>query len=334
MSGPDPEEVSSTDRLPTFADVLAAARRLSGIARETPLFEDARLNRELGGRVLLKAEPLQHTGSFKFRGAYNALSVLHPRAVAAFSSGNHAQGVARAAWMLEIPCTIVMPADAPTIKKRLTESWGAELLFYDREREDREAIAARIAEQRGATLIRPYDDPLIIAGQGTVGLEMVRQAFDLGIEPDLVLAPCGGGGLIAGCALALRHCFPKVDVCSVEPEGYDDTRRSLESGEPVANAGSPESFCDALLAPRPGRLTFAINRRLLRGGFAVSDAEVAEAMRLLFERFKIVVEPGGAVAMAALLAGRADLGGRCAMVVLSGGNVEPGIYARVLAGES
>ncbi len=325
-----PAESEGGEPLPGFADVLAAARRLQGIARVTPLLEHERLNERVGGRLLIKAEPLQHTGSFKFRGAYNALAARRPQAVVAFSSGNHAQGVARAASLLGLSAVIVMPGDAPAIKRTATEAWGAEVVPYDRYHEVREEIGARLAAERGATLIRPYDDPFVVAGQGTVGLEIVRQSLAMGVEPEAALFPCGGGGLVSGSALALTHCFPGISVHSVEPEGFDDTARSLRAGERCTNPPGGESFCDALLAPTPGALTFALNRRLLESGLAVSDAEVAAAMRAAFETLKIVVEPGGAVALAAALSGRIECRGRVTVVVLSGGNVDHALFAAVL----
>jgi len=315
-----------------FADVAAAADRLRGIAVETPLLESDALNALAGGRLLVKAEPLQRTGSFKFRGAYNALATLRPPAVVAYSSGNHAQGVALAARLLGIPATIVMPADAPKIKLEGTRALGAEVVTYERDREDREAIGAAIAERTGAVLIRPYDDPLIMAGQGTVGLELAEQAARRGCRLDAALVCCGGGGLIAGCATALRHLVPEMAVHAVEPAAYDDTARSLTAGRREANRPGARSFCDALLAPMPGELTFAVNRRLLAGGLTVSDAEVAHAMRLAFRHLKVVVEPGGAVALAAALAGRVETRGRTIGIVLSGGNVDPALFVDVLAG--
>jgi threonine dehydratase len=323
----------SSPELPVrFADVAAAADRLRGVAVETPLLESDALDALVGGRLLVKAEPLQRTGSFKFRGAYNAISTLHPPAVVAFSSGNHAQGVALAARLLGVPATIVMPADAPRTKLEGTRALGAEVVTYDRLREDREAIGREIATRTGAVLVRPYDDPLIIAGQGTAGLELAEQAARRGARPDAVLVCCGGGGLIAGCALALTHQLPGVAVHAVEPQGFDDTARSLACGSRVANQAGAKSFCDALLAPMPGELTFTINRALLAGGLAVSDAEVAEAMRLAFRHLKLVLEPGGAVALAAALSGRLEVRGRTIGIVASGGNVDPELYASVLEG--
>jgi threonine dehydratase len=324
--------MAAADRLPTFADVEAAAVRLRGIAVRTPLLESKALNEWAGGQVLLKAECLQRTGSFKFRGAYNTISQIDADAVVAYSSGNHAQGVAAAAKLLGKRATIVMPADAPAIKLENTRSYGAEVRLYDRARESREAIGAEIATRTGAALIRPYDDPRIIAGQGTVGLEIAEQARDHGAVPDLALVPCGGGGLIAGCALALTAAFPEIAVHPVEPDGLDDTRRSLEAGEPVPNAPGATSICDALLLPTPGELTFAINRRLLAGGLTVSDDEVRSAIAFAFRHLKLVVEPGGAVALAAVLSGKLPLERRTAVVVLSGGNVDPTLFAAAITG--
>jgi threonine dehydratase len=322
------------EQLPTFADVQAAASRLHGVARRTPLLESEALNALAGGRILLKAEPLQHTGSFKFRGAYNAIAQIAAPAVVAYSSGNHAQGVAAAARLLGKAATIVMPADAPAIKVENTRAYDAEVRLYDRQRESREAIGAEIAARTGAALIRPYDDPRIIAGQGTAGLELAEQARERGAAPDRALVPCGGGGLIAGCALALTHAFPGIAIHAVEPDGLDDTRRSLEAGERVANARGASSICDALLLPIPGELTFALNRQLLAGGLTVRDDEVRSAMAFSFRHLKLVLEPGGAVALAAVLSGKLSLDGRTAAVVLSGGNVDPALFAVAITGRS
>ncbi|MEK0085256.1 threonine ammonia-lyase [Benzoatithermus flavus] len=324
--------MSEPSSLPVaFGDVLAAADRLRGVAVETPLLESDALNAMVGGRLLLKAEPLQRTGSFKFRGAYNAISVLRPPAVVAYSSGNHAQGVALAARLLGIPATIVMPDDAPRMKLEGTRALGAEVVTYDRWRESREAIGEAIAARTGAVLIRPYDDPLVIAGQGTLGLEMAEQAARRGAKLDAALVCSSGGGLVAGCAVALIHCLPGIAVYCVEPAGFDDHARSLAAGTRLANEPGAASFCDALLAPTPGEVTFPINRRLLQGGLVVTDAEVAEAIRLAFRHLKLVVEPGGAVALAAALSGKLDTQGRTIGVVLSGGNVDAALFARILA---
>ena len=316
--------------LPQLADVEAAAERLRGVVRRTPLLEADALNERVGGRLLCKAECLQRTGSFKLRGAYNTIRQLDGQPVVAFSSGNHAQGVAAAAKLQGVPATIVMPADAPAIKIASTRALGAEIRLYDREREVREKIGAEIAERTGAALVKPYDDARIIAGQGTVGLEAAEQLREMGTAMDAALLPCGGGGLIAGCSIALAAAFPEVAIYAVEPQGFDDTARSLAAGERVANAPGARSFCDALLAPMPGELTFQLHRRHLASGLAVSDAEVARAMALAFSHLKVVVEPGGAVALAAVLSGRFDARGRTVLVVLSGGNVDPGLFAEVL----
>jgi len=316
--------------LPGLTDVEAAAERVRGVVRETPLLESDALNALVGGRLLCKAECLQRTGSFKLRGAYNTISQLEGQPVVAFSSGNHAQGVAAAAKLLGVPATIVMPADAPAIKIANTRALGANIRLYDREREVREEIGAEIAERTGAALVKPYDDPRIIAGQGTAGLEAAQQLRAEGTAVDAALLPCGGGGLIAGCSIALAAAFPEAAILAVEPEGFDDTARSLAAGERLANAPGAKSFCDALLAPMPGELTFALHLRHLAGGLAVSDAEVARAMALAFSHLKVVVEPGGATALAAVLSGRFDARGRTVLVMLSGGNVDPALFAEVL----
>ena len=326
---------SNPTELPTYADVEDAARQLRGLAVRTPLLESPLLNEVLGGRLLVKPEPLQRTGSFKFRGAYNRISRLsddeRQRGVVAYSSGNHAQGVAAAAKMVETPATIVMPRDAPVIKIENTRAWGAEVVLYDRSSESRERVGRQIAEERGLTLVPPFDHPLIIAGQGTVGLELAEQAEEVGAELDAVLSPCGGGGLISGCSLALRERCPNADIFSVEPEGFDDTARSLASGSRERVLVNAESFCDALLAPTPGELTFAINRELLSGGLAVSDDEVARAMRIALLYFKLVAEPGGATALAAALTGKYDCTGKTVAVIVSGGNVDPEVFGSALA---
>jgi threonine dehydratase len=331
----------SMGKAPVFADIEAAAARLAGWAVETPLLNSPALDRKLAGRILLKAETLQRSGSFKFRGAFNRISQI-PEAergagVVAYSSGNHAQGVAAAASLLGVPATIVMPKDAPAIKIANTRGFGAEVVLYDRFTENREALGAALAAERGATLVRPYDDPGVIAGQGTCGLEIAGQAAARGFEIDALLVCCGGGGLTAGCALALAELSPKTRVYTVEPDDFDDTRRSLvqvaAGGARVVNDPAARSFCDALLAPTPGELTFPINRRLVAGGFAVSDDEVRAAMGYAFRTLKLVIEPGGAVALAALLAGRLETRGKTVALTLSGGNVDPEIYREMLAAE-
>jgi threonine dehydratase len=321
--------------LPGFAEVEAAAGRLAGQAVVTPLLESPALNERIGGRVLLKAETLQRTGSFKFRGAYNRISQIpedeRPAGVVAYSSGNHAQGVAAAAALLGVPATIVMPADAPAIKLDNTRAYGAEVVLCDGGPLAREEIAEDICRRQGATLVRPYDDPGIIAGQGTCGLEIARQAADLGATLDALVTCCGGGGLTAGCALAVKELSPATEIYTAEPEGFEDTARSLARGERVSNDPAARSFCDALLAPTPGELTFAVNKRLVTSGLAVSDTEAAAAMVYAFHKLKLVVEPGGAVALAAVLSGRLEGRGKTLALILSGGNVDPETFRKVLA---
>ena len=320
--------------LPTVGDVRAAADRIEGVAYRTPLIGNADINQTLGGRVLLKLETMQRTGSFKFRGAYNRLSKFSAqergRGVVTFSSGNHAQGVSAAAKLLGIRAVIVMPADAPAIKIERTRRNGAEIVFYDRQRQDRLAIATDVADETGGVLIPPYDDGDIIAGQGTAGLEIVAQARAPGTSLDAVIICCGGGGLTAGCALAVSADLPGCDIYTAEPAGFDDTRRSLEAGRRLSVDRAESSICDALLTPSPGELTFAINRRLVTGGLTVTDEEVRRAMATAFREFKIVVEPGGAAALAAVLEKRLDPRDRAVAVVVTGGNVDPSIFAEAI----
>ena len=324
------------DKPPVFGDITAASERLAGKAVQTPLLESPALNARAGGRILIKPENLQRMGAFKFRGAYNAISRLDPEkwpgGVVTCSSGNHAGGVAEAARLCSLTATIVMPRDAPAIKISRTHAAGAEIVTYDRIKGNREQIAADISNERGACFIPPYDHPHIIAGQGTVGLELMRQAEALGARPDCLLTPCGGGGLSAGMALAVRHSHPGIEVIAVEPEGFDDHARSLLSGRREKNDALAGSICDALLAPMPGELTFQINSRLLSGALSVSDDEVREAIRYAFNELKLVLEPGGAVALAALLSGRMDAKNRTIAVVLSGGNIDGDQFADILAG--
>jgi threonine dehydratase len=321
--------------LPGFADIEAAAARLAGIARRTPLLAGTPLDEAAGGRLLFKAECLQRNGSFKLRGAYNRVVQLDAAArgagVVAFSSGNHAQGVAAAARMLGMPATIVMPADAPVIKLENTRALGAEVVLYDRFTDDREGIARRIVAERGATLVPAYDDPHIVAGQGTAGLELMQQARELGLVPDQVLVPTSGGGLTAGTAIAVRALAPAAAVYGVEPEAFDDTKRSLAAGTLLTNPPEARSICDALQASPPGRVTFAINCKLLAGVLTVSDREVESAMARAFRDLKLVVEPGGAVALAAALAEKLPLAGRTTAIILSGGNVDPATFIAALA---
>jgi threonine dehydratase len=316
------------------ADIDAAARVLAPFAVRTPLLSSPALDERTGAKVFLKPEMLQRTGSFKFRGAFNKLSSIpvgsRGGGVVAFSSGNHAQGVAHAAQILNMQATIVMPADAPLSKRQRTKAFGAEVVLYDRDRDDREAIARDIAGKRGATLVRPYDDPFVIAGQGTVGREIAEDMAALGINPDIVVAPASGGGLIAGVATAIKARYPRAMVMSGEPEGFDDHARSLRAGKREPHHAEGRTICDALMATIPGEITFAINRRLLTQGITASDAEVGTAVAFAFRELKLVVEPGGAVGLAALLAGRIDARGKNVVIVLSGGNVDADLYARLI----
>ena len=326
----------SQPRRPDIGDIRSAAVRIAGHAVVTPLLESPLLNDRIGGRLLVKAETLQRTGSFKFRGAFNAISQLDESGkqagVVAFSSGNHAQGVAAAAAIAGIPALIVMPTDAPDMKIANTRALGAEVRLYDRRSDDREAIGDEIARRRGAVVIKPFDNPDVIAGQGTVGLEIAAQTEAIGLTPDAVVIPCGGGGLAAGTALALADRYPDAAPWIAEPAGFDDTARSLAAGRRLAADPDANSICDALLSPMPGELTFAINSVLLAGGLVVDDDQVREAMRAAFSYFKLVVEPGGATALAAALEGKIDCRGKAIVVVCSGGNVDPSAYAEILSG--
>jgi threonine dehydratase len=321
--------------IPNFADVQAAAQRIAPYVVRTPLVESWQLNEVTGGRVFLKLEILQRTGSFKFRGACNRLAMIPPSArsngVVAFSSGNHAQGVAAAAKLFGMSALIVMPSDAPRPKIEGTRAFGAEIVLYDRVREDREAIAAKLCAERGAVLVKPFDQAEIIAGQGTVGLEIAAAARHLGITLDDVLVPCSGGGLVSGTALGLKGSGMAVRVHSVEPENFDGMKRSLEAGACVQAPGGRPSIADALMAPIPGAVVFEVAKDLLAPGFAVSDAELARAVVFAAQKLKLLVEPGGAAGLAALLAGRVDAKGRTVAVVLSGGNVEFGRIAEMAA---
>jgi len=311
---------------PNAADVQRARLRISPHIVRTPMLRNAALDRLTGGQILIKPEVLQCTGSFKLRGATNALMQLDAaqlaRGVVAYSSGNHAQAIACAAHFLSAPATIVMPSDAPAIKRLHTEAWGAKIIQYDRVTEDREEIAKRVVAETGAALIPPYEHPHVIAGQGTLALELAEDAAAAHLAMDAFLVCTGGGGLLAGCALALSDFSPRSKIYSAEPAGWDDTARSLKSGIRERNDMQGSKFCDALLTPTPGELTFSVNRRLVAGGFSVTDPEVRAAMQFAFEHLKLVVEPGGAVALAAVLAGHFDARGKVVGVVLSGGNTE------------
>jgi len=312
--------------IPSFADIIAAQARIAPYAVRTPLVESWQLNALTGGRVFLKLETLQRTGSFKFRGACNRLAMIpqseRAKGVVAFSSGNHAQGVAAAAQLFGMPALIVMPSDAPRPKIEGTRAFGAEIVEYDRLGDDREAIAAKICAERGAVLVKPFDDAGIIAGQGTTGLEIAEDAARFGVTLNEVLSPCSGGGLVSGLALALKGAGSAARVHSVEPQNFDGMKRSLEVGERVQAPGGKLSIADALMAPIPGVLVFELAKDVLAPGFAVSDAELERAVAFAAQKLKLLIEPGGAAALAALLAGRVEVKGKAVALVLSGGNAE------------
>jgi len=321
--------------IPSFADVQAAAARIAPYAVRTPLVESWQLNALTGGQVFLKLETLQLTGAFEFRGACNRLAMIPPdersKGVVAFSSGNHAQGVAAAAQLFAMPALIVMPSDAPRPKIEGTRAFGAEIVTYDRMRDDREAIAARICAERGAVLVKPFDDAGIIAGQGTAGLEIAEDAGRLGVMLDEVLAPCSGGGLVSGIALALKGAGAAAKVHSVEPENFDGMKRSLQAGARVQAPGGKLSIADALMAPIPGTIVFELAKDLLARGLAVSDAELERAVVFAAQKLKLLVEPGGTAALAALLAGKLNVRDKSVALLLSGGNAEFGQIAQMVA---
>jgi len=312
-----------------------AAKQIAAVAVCTPLLESPTLNRLLGGRILVKAEMLQRTGSFKFRGAYNHISRIsggdRARGVVALSSGNHAQAVASAANLCGITARVVMPAGAPEVKVARTRSLGAEVISFKGSRDELEAFAFELAEKNGSIMVHPFNDFLIMAGQGTIGAEIAQQCAALNVAPDTVLVPCSGGGLVAGIATALESSLPAAEIFAVEPEGFDDTRRSLLAGERLANEPGAPSICDALLVPRPGELTFAINRCRLAGAFAIPDEESEKAMTALFSHLRLVAEPGGAIALAACTSGAYACSGRTIVVVVSGGNVDSARFAAAIS---
>ncbi|WP_417463470.1 threonine ammonia-lyase [Kordiimonas sp.] len=315
-------------------DIQSAAEQIKGAAVRTPLIEHPALNELVGGRVFIKPENLQVIGAFKFRGAYNRLSRLseaeRAKGVVAFSSGNHAQGVAKAAQMLGIKATIVMPNDAPKLKLANTRSYGAEVVLYDRYNEDREEVAKRVVGDSGATVVPPYNDPYIMAGQGTVGLEVAQDLEQMGLKPDQALVNCGGGGLASGTFVALKHHFPAMDGYVVEPQAFDDVCRSLNTGSIQTVDFGARSVCDALLTPSAGELTFPILQSNAIKGLTVSDDEALDAVRYAAITLKMVVEPGGAAALAALMNGRVAAKGRTTVIVLSGGNIEPEMLAKCM----
>ncbi|GGB51576.1 serine/threonine dehydratase [Tistrella bauzanensis] len=319
---------------PTLAVLRRTWIRQRSSMIETPLLRSARVDDELGGRLLVKAEVLQHTGSFKYRGAYNRLELMSPelraRGVVGYSSGNHAQGLAAAAREFGAPAVIVMPADAPRTKIEGVAAYGGEIVFYDRAREDRVAITRRIGAERGMTVVSAYDDRDVISGQGSIAVEMLDQAESIGQRPDVVVVPCGGGGLAAGTGLCLQAMPDRPALVIVEPAGHDDTARSIAEGRRLPNPPGIRTICDALATPIPGALTYAINAQVVDAAVAVTDADIAHAMLYAFARFKLVVEPGGAAALAAVLSGRVPVRGRSVMVVLTGGNVDPETFAAAL----
>lgn len=315
--------------------IRAAQARLTGVVRRTPLLESPLLNQLAGRRVLVKAECLQHTGSFKYRGAKNAVQSFREQGpvdgILAYSSGNHAQGVARAAAEAGLPAVIVMPSDAPDAKRGGTRAYGAEIVPYDRWQESREEIGAKLAVERNLALIRPYDEPLVIAGQATTGLEISEQARDAGVEQADVLVCCGGGGLSAGIALALEMDAPGLRLRTVEPDGFDDMARSLQAGEIRSNAPGGQSLCDAIVTPQPGEITFPILRRLAGPGLTVPDDACLHAMAMALRYLKICVEPGGAVALAAALTQPDAMTGDAVIAVTTGGNVDAEVLAQAVA---
>lgn len=319
----------------TAADIDHAAARIAGVAVRTPLIRSPLLDERVGARVFLKAETLQRMGSFKFRGAYNRCATIAPgrrgAGVVAYSSGNHAQGVAAAAKLLGMPAVIVMPADAPRPKRERTAALGAEVVLYDREKEDRAAIAKDIAGKRGAVIVPPFDDPMVIAGQGTIGREIVDDLSALALRPDVVVVGASGGGLAAGISLAVKTLVPEADFFTAEPDGFDDTLRSFASGHRERNARLSGTICDALMTNTPGELTFPITSRLIGKGVTATDSEVEAAVAFAWRELKLVVEPGGAIGLAALLAGRPDVKGKTVVAILSGGNVDPELFSRIIA---
>lgn len=320
--------------LPDYSDIVDAASVLNGKAIRTPLVSSVVLDEIVGGRVFFKAECLQRTGSFKFRGAYNALSqnlekVRHT-GVLACSSGNHAQGIAEASRLFGVDATIIMPSDAPQSKKDRTRRSGAEIVEFDRLNEDREVITNELSAAEGRTVIHPFNDFYVIAGQGTAGLEMAEQILEFGLQPNRALVCSGGGGLTAGVLLALKHHFPEIEIHSVEPDGYDDQRRSYAAGHRVGGNSIEPSVCDAILTPMPGELSFEICNPHISQGLVVTDDEALEAVAFAFKELKLVVEPGGVVTLAALLSGKIDVTGETVLATLSGGNIDPDMMARAL----
>jgi len=327
--------LNNNNSVPSYASVLKASETIKDHAVRTPLIESLALNEKLGARLFIKCEMLQHTGSFKFRGAYNALANLtseqRANGVFAYSSGNHAQGIALAAKLLGTHATILMPEDTPAIKVSNTKGYGAQVVSYDRYKESREEIGAQIASDQNLTLIKPYDNVDVISGQGTVGLEIAQQLEHRKIAADMVAAPCGGGGLLSGISLAMSSLSPDTAIYSAEPENFDDTARSLSLNSRVANSGDHRSICDAILTPMPGEITFPIMNAHVNSGLIVTDNEVKDAIRTAFQYFKVIVEPGGAVALAAFLTGKVNIENKTAVAVCSGGNVDKDLFSSIIS---
>ncbi len=320
--------------IPTYDDIIIAANKIEGEAIKTPLMRWNILDEVTGCRVFVKPENLQRTGSFKFRGAFNAISSLsdeeRSKGILASSSGNHAQGVGEVAKIFGCNATIIMPADAPTMKVDRTKAKGAKVVLYNRQTEDREAVLKRIADESGAIIVHPYNNSRVIAGQGTVGLEIAQDMNALGIKPDHAIICTGGGGLTAGAALSINHHFPDSRIYSVEPEGFDDYKRSLESGGIETNNQTSGSICDAILTPNPGSIGFEINKQLLHSGLVVTDEEALLAVKFAFEELKLVVEPAGAVALAAALKYSKKWQGETIALVISGGNIDPDVFLKAI----
>ena len=316
--------------------IIKAAKRLKGKIVRTPLLKSDLVNKELKSNIYIKAENLQTIGAFKFRGAMNTILQLPAdvKKVVAWSSGNHAQAVAAAANITEREATIVMPKDSPKTKLNGTIAWGAKIVEYDRNTENREEIGKAIAKEQNAIIIPPFDDVNVIIGQGTAGLEAVEQLKEINVIPDIVLCCCGGGGLIAGVSTSIKANYPNAQIYSVEPENFDDTKKSLEADMIIENTMQHISICDALLANKPGNITFEINRKNLSGGISVSDTESLIAMKIAYKYFKIVLEPGGAVALAAAISKKIDIKNKNVLVIASGGNVDSDIFEKCLYAES
>ncbi|MBR9826376.1 MAG: threonine/serine dehydratase [Alphaproteobacteria bacterium] len=324
----------NVDVLPTYGDVEAAAKRLDGVAVKTPLLRSDVLDQRLGARLFVKAECLQRTGSFKFRGAYNRLSQLSEeeksRGVLAYSSGNHAQGIAAAAKLVGTSAKILMPKDAPAAKVDGVRFWGGEVIHFDRATEVREEIGQRIAREEGRVIVPPYDDPHIIAGQGTAGREAMLDFADMNVNPDIVVCCAGGGGLIAGVGLAAKTLSPATEIWAAEPAGFDDLKRTIETGKRIPNTRLTGSICDAIITPIHGEMTWALNRTQLSGGAAITDDEALDAMAQAWRHLKLVVEPGGAAALAAVLSGKIDIAGKTVCVLATGGNVDRAVFQKAL----